>query len=147
VDAQVTTSLQKGARIHFQKDMAHLQKTYPRGAWYPPTILSHVSPGMPAYDEEIFGPVYSVILISSDEEAIQVANATRFGLGANIWTKDIKKAEEIASRLITGSVAINDIVKSDPRYPLGGTKASGYGRELGKEGIREWVTAKSVVVA
>lgn len=147
VDAQVTSSIQKGARIHFQKDMAHLQKTYPRGAWYPPTILSHVSPGMPAYDEEIFGPVYSVILISSDEEALQVANATRFGLGANIWTKDIKKAEEIASRLIAGSVAINDIVKSDPRYPLGGTKASGYGRELGKEGIREWVTAKSIVVA
>ncbi len=147
VDAQVTSSLRKGARIHFQKDITHLQKVYPRGAWYPPTILTHVSPGMPAYDEEIFGPVYSIILISSDEEAIQVANATRFGLGANIWTKDIKKAESLASRLIAGSVAINDIVKSDPRYPLGGTKSSGYGRELGKEGIREWVTTKSVVVA
>jgi succinate-semialdehyde dehydrogenase/glutarate-semialdehyde dehydrogenase len=102
---------------------------------------------MPAYEEELFGPVASVIKVRDEEEAIQVANDTNFGLGAAIFSKDVEKAERIAAeRLEAGCCFVNAFVKSDPRVPFGGIKQSGYGRELGLYGIREFVNIKTVWV-
>ena len=117
------------------------------GAYYPPTVLTDVAAGMPAYDEEIFGPVAAIIPVAGEEEAIRVANDTPFGLGAAIFTADAARGEEIAvRRLEAGCCFVNDFVRSDPRLPFGGVKESGYGRELGRWGIREFVNAKTVWV-
>jgi succinate-semialdehyde dehydrogenase/glutarate-semialdehyde dehydrogenase len=117
------------------------------GAYYPVSILTNVTKGMPAYEEELFGPVASVIKVRDEEEAIQVANDTNFGLGAAIFSKDVEKAERIAAeRLEAGCCFVNAFVKSDPRVPFGGIKQSGYGRELGLYGIREFVNIKTVWV-
>ena len=118
------------------------------GAWYPPTVLVDVSPGMPAYEEEMFGPVAAVIRAQDEEAAIRIANDTSFGLGAAIFTRDIERGEQIArDRLEAGSCFVNALVKSDPRLPFGGIKESGYGRELSDLGIREFVNVKTVWVA
>lgn len=118
------------------------------GAWYPATILKNVKPGMPAYDEELFGPVASIINVKDEEEAILVANDTVFGLGAAVFTKDKKRGESIAAeKLNAGCCFVNELVKSDPRLPFGGVKESGYGRELSHFGIREFVNIKTVYVA
>jgi len=117
------------------------------GAFYPPTVLENVSPGMPAYNEELFGPVAVLFRFHSEEEAIHIANATLFGLGAAIFTSDVAKGKMLAEKgLEAGCVFINDFVKSDPRLPFGGIKESGYGRELSVAGIREFVNIKTVVV-
>ncbi len=116
------------------------------GAYYAPTILKDLVPGMPAYEQEIFGPVASVIIVKDEEEAIQVANNSQFGLGASIWTKDIERAQNMAARIEAGSVFINGMVKSDPRLPFGGIKKSGFGRELSHYGIKEFVNIKTVWV-
>jgi succinate-semialdehyde dehydrogenase/glutarate-semialdehyde dehydrogenase len=117
------------------------------GAWYPPTVLSSVGPGMPAYDEELFGPVAAVIEAEDEEDAIRVANDTRFGLGAAVFSRDRARAEQIAKhRLRAGSCFVNDFVRSDPRLPFGGIKQSGYGRELSVFGIQEFVNIKTVYV-
>ena len=103
------------------------------GAFYPPTVLADVRPGMPAYDEEIFGPVAALLFVPDEEEAIRVANDSPFGLGAAVFTRDLARGEEIAARrLDAGSCFVNAFVRSDPRLPFGGVKASGYGRELGR---------------
>jgi succinate-semialdehyde dehydrogenase/glutarate-semialdehyde dehydrogenase len=116
-------------------------------ALYPPTVLENVTPGMPAYYEELFGPVAVLYRFQTEAEAIQFANDTVFGLGAGIFTADLSKAREIAEKgLVAGCVFVNDFVKSDPRMPFGGTKESGYGRELSALGIREFMNAKSIVV-
>lgn len=118
------------------------------GFYYPATLLTNVKPGMPAFDEELFGPVISIITVSSEEEAIRLANQSPYGLGAAVFSKDVKKAEKIASeQLDAGCCFVNDYVVSDPRLPFGGTKLSGYGRELSREGILEFVNAKTVVVS
>ena len=118
------------------------------GAWYPPTVLVDVSPGMPAYEEEMFGPVAAIIRARDEEAAIEIANDTSFGLGAAIFTRDIERGEQIArDHLEAGSCFVNALVKSDPRLPFGGIKESGYGRELSDLGIREFVNAKTVWVA
>lgn len=118
------------------------------GAWYPVSLLTDVHPGMPAFDEELFGPVAVIVPAHNEDHAIDLANQSRFGLGAAIFSKDIERAERIAAdRLIAGSVFVNDFVKSDPRLPFGGVKFSGYGRELGSYGIKEFVNIKTVVVA
>ncbi len=115
------------------------------GAFYPPTILTGVKPGIPAYEEELFGPVASVFKVKTEAEAIHIANDTAFGLGAAVFTKDNNRAERIATdNLRAGAVFINDFVKSDPRLPFGGIKASGYGRELAEEGIKEFMNIKTV---
>lgn len=116
------------------------------GYYYKPTVLTRVKKGMPAYDEELFGPVASIIVVNDEEEALKVANDTRFGLGASIWTKNIEKAEDMAVQIHSGAVFVNDFVKSDPRMPFGGVKKSGYGRELGEYGIKEFVNIKSIMV-
>ncbi|HTF31132.1 MAG TPA: aldehyde dehydrogenase family protein, partial [Flavitalea sp.] len=116
-------------------------------AFYQPTILTGVKKGMPAYTDEIFGPVASVITVKNVQEAIRVANDTSFGLGAAIFTKDISLGEKIAKEdLQAGSCFVNSLVKSDPRLPFGGINQSGYGRELGLYGIHEFVNIKTVYI-
>jgi succinate-semialdehyde dehydrogenase/glutarate-semialdehyde dehydrogenase len=117
------------------------------GAFYPATVLTGVSKGMPAYDEETFGPVAAVIGVKDEAEAVAVANDSQFGLGAAVFTRDAARGERIATReLEAGCCFVNDFVRSDPRLPFGGVKQSGYGRELGMFGIREFANIKSVVV-
>lgn len=140
---QVRRSVEAGAKIHLGNDIPE-----GNGAFYPPTILTEVAPGMAAYSEELFGPVATVIKVGSEEEAIRVANDTEFGLGAAVYTSDTERGERIAARFIdAGSVFVNAFVASDPRLPFGGVKTSGYGRELSEMGIKEFVNAKTVVVA
>lgn len=116
-------------------------------SFYPPTILTEVKKGMPAYEEELFGPVAAIISAEDEEEAIQIANDTLFGLGAAVFTTDLKRGEEIASkRLEAGSCFVNALVRSDPRLPFGGIKQSGYGRELGLYGIKEFVNIKTIYI-
>jgi succinate-semialdehyde dehydrogenase/glutarate-semialdehyde dehydrogenase len=110
-------------------------------------VLTDVKKGMPAYDEELFGPVASIIAVKDEAEAIRVANDTVFGLGAAVFTQDTAKGERIAAEeLEAGSCFVNAFVKSDPRLPFGGIKESGYGRELAHYGIKEFVNIKTVYV-
>lgn len=118
-----------------------------KGAYYPPTVLSEVKKGMPAYDEELFGPVAAIIAAKDEKDAIRIANDSQFGLGSAVFTKDLKKGENIATtQLQAGSCFVNAQVRSDPRLPFGGIKESGYGRELSQYGIREFVNIKTVYV-
>lgn len=114
------------------------------GAFYPPSILDGVTAKTRAYHEELFGPVAAVIRAKDEEDAIRIANDTRFGLGSSIWSRDTEHAEALARRIQAGCSFINGMVKSDPRLPFGGTKASGFGRELSYHGIREFVNIKTV---
>jgi succinate-semialdehyde dehydrogenase/glutarate-semialdehyde dehydrogenase len=113
-------------------------------AFFQPTVLTNVSPGMPVFDEEVFGPVAPVTIAENTAEAIALANATDFGLGVSLFTSDLKKAGDLVHEFEDGAVFINALVKSDPRLPFGGTKRSGYGRELAEAGIREFVNIKAV---
>jgi succinate-semialdehyde dehydrogenase / glutarate-semialdehyde dehydrogenase len=101
---------------------------------------------MPAFDEELFGPVAAIIGAKDEEDAVRIANDTIFGLGAAVFTKDMKRGERVARKLEAGSTFVNSSVASDPRLPFGGIKESGYGRELGSYGIKEFVNAKTVYV-
>jgi succinate-semialdehyde dehydrogenase/glutarate-semialdehyde dehydrogenase len=117
-------------------------------AFFPPTLLSDVRPGMPAFDEELFGPVAALVRVHSESEAITLANQSAFGLGAGVFTRDLVRGRFIAANLLqAGNCAVNDFVKSDPRLPFGGIKASGFGRELSHFGLREFTNIKSVVVS
>ena len=140
---QVTDSLAKGA-------VRLVGGSIPsgRGAFYPPTVLTGVQRGIPAYHEELFGPVAAVIEARNEEEAIRIANDTSYGLGAALFTGDLVRAERIAAeRIEAGSCFVNAFVKSDPRLPFGGIRESGYGRELSHFGIREFVNIKTVYMA
>lgn len=114
------------------------------GAFYAPTLLDHVAPGMPAFDDELFGPVACVVRAESDSHALHLAAATRYGLGASLWTADSERARRLARFMPVGMVAINAPLHSDPRLPFGGVKASGYGRELSYHGLREFTSPRSV---
>ncbi len=139
---QVVNSVKKGAEVILGGEIPNR-----KGAFYPPTILEKVTPGMPAYDEELFGPVASVIRANDETEAIKIANETPFGLGAAVFTGNAKKGEKIAeTQLEAGCCFVNDFVKSDPRLPFGGIKESGFGRELSDQGIKEFMNVKTVVV-
>ena len=116
------------------------------GNFYAPTVLTNVPKGSPAYSEEFFGPVASIFRVKNVDEAIQIANDVRFGLGSSIWTNDDKERERFINEIEAGMVFFNKMVASDPRVPFGGVKASGHGRELSKVGIREFVNAKTVWV-
>lgn len=113
-------------------------------AFYEPTVVTSVSKGFPVIDEEVFGPVAPVIPFRNKEEAVTIANSTRFGLGASVWTSDETIAVGVASMLESGCVAVNGFVRSDPDSPFGGVKESGYGRELSREGFAEFLNVKSV---
>lgn len=139
---QVEKSIQQGARL-----LTGGKIPDDPGAYYPPTVLTNVVKGMITYQEETFGPVASIIGTSNEKEAIHVANDTCFGLGAAVFTDDLDRGERIASKEIhAGSCFVNTFVKSDPRLPFGGVKDSGYGRELGIYGIREFVNVKTVYI-
>jgi succinate-semialdehyde dehydrogenase/glutarate-semialdehyde dehydrogenase len=101
---------------------------------------------MPAYEEELFGPVAAVIRVKDTDQAIRVANDSRFGLGASLWTRNLVLAEKLVARIDAGAVFVNALVKSDPRLPFGGIKKSGYGRELGRHGIQAFVNVKTVYI-
>ena len=139
---QVIDSVNNGAEVVIGGEIPNRN-----GAFYPPTILENVKPGMPAYEEELFGPVASVIRVKDTEEAICVANDSDFGLGAAVFTRNEEKGENIAEfQLQAGCCFVNDFVKSDPRLPFGGIKESGFGRELSTHGIKEFMNLKTVVV-
>ncbi len=139
---QVTTAVGEGARLVLGGKLPPGP-----GAFYPPTMLTEVQPGHIVAREETFGPVAAVLAVDSADEAIAVANATRYGLGASLWTKDASTAAPFLPHLSAGSVFVNGMVKSDPRLPFGGIKASGFGRELGEEGIRAFTNVKTVWIA
>lgn len=113
------------------------------GNFFAPTVLGNVTTGMAAYHEEAFGPVASIITVADADAAVHIANDTRFGLGASIWSADVDKAIEIGKRITSGACFVNAVVASDPRMPFGGTKRSGYGRELASAGIREFVNVRT----
>ena len=139
---QVEKSTELGAKLLLGGKIPEM-----KGAWYPPTVLTNVKKGMSAYDEELFGPVASLIKARDEEEAIHIANDSIFGLGAAVFTRDLKRGELIAKEKIqAGCCFVNAFVKSDPRLPFGGIKESGYGRELSSFGIREFVNIKTVFV-
>jgi succinate-semialdehyde dehydrogenase/glutarate-semialdehyde dehydrogenase len=115
-----------------------------KGFYYPPTVLVEVPESAPAAEEELFGPVAPLIPFDSDQEAVEIANSSRYGLGASLWTADAERARELIPHLEAGMVFVNGLVKSDPRLPFGGVKDSGFGRELSREGIFEFVNAKTV---
>ncbi|MDP1575013.1 MAG: NAD-dependent succinate-semialdehyde dehydrogenase [Coxiellaceae bacterium] len=142
VHQQVQESLEKGASL-----LCGGQIPIGKGFYYPPTILENVKPGMPAFDDEIFGPVIAMIAVKDEAEALLLANKTRFGLSAAVFTRDIIKGEYFARALEVGTCAINSLVSSDPRLPFGGIKSSGYGRELAEEGIHEFMNIKTMTVA
>jgi len=139
---QVESSIAKGARCM-------LGGVIPGGpgAYYPPTVLTNVTKGMPAYDEELFGPVASVIHVDNEDAAIVTANDSIFGLGGGVITRDTARGERVAMEIESGNVFVNDNVRSDPRLPFGGVKESGYGRELSHYGIKEFVNIKTIVVS
>jgi succinate-semialdehyde dehydrogenase / glutarate-semialdehyde dehydrogenase len=142
IHKQVQESIARGARLltgGVVPDRA--------GAWYPPTVLTDVRPGMPAYDEEVFGPVAAIIEAKDEADAIRIANQSRFGLGSGVITQDLDRGERIAAEeLEAGLSFVNANVRSDPRLPFGGVKDSGYGRECSRFGIHEFVNIKTVLV-
>lgn len=118
------------------------------GAFYPPTVLTRVRPGMPAFDEETFGPLAAIVSARDEADAVELANRSCFGLGAAVFTRDLRRGEVLAKDFLeAGSCFVNAQVRSDPRLPFGGVKASGYGRELSAFGIREFVNVKTVFVS
>ncbi|MBO9716530.1 MAG: NAD-dependent succinate-semialdehyde dehydrogenase [Pseudoxanthomonas sp.] len=138
---QVQASIAKGARplLGCAPDASY--------AGYPASILDAVAPGMPAYEEELFGPVASILRVRDEAEAVRVANDTTYGLGGSVWSGDAARGERVARQLQVGAAFVNAIVRSDVRLPFGGTKRSGFGRELAEHGIHEFMNIKSVYVA
>ena len=142
VHEQVIASIEKGAELLVGGEVPDVE-----GAFYPATLLDNVKPGMPAFDDEIFGPVASIIPVKDEAEAIRLANQTPFGLGSAVFTRDVEKGERIAAiEIVAGCCFVNDFVRSDPRLPFGGIKESGYGRELSEMGIREFTNMKTVYI-
>jgi succinate-semialdehyde dehydrogenase/glutarate-semialdehyde dehydrogenase len=142
LNRQVSESVAAGARLLLGGEVPDGP-----GAFYPPTVLTDVRLGMPAFEEELFGPAAAILPVTDEEEGIAVANSTSYGLGAAVFTKDVDRGERIAAlQLDAGSCFVNDFVRSDPRLPFGGIKQSGYGRELSGFGIREFVNIKTVYV-
>ncbi|MFN7118010.1 MAG: NAD-dependent succinate-semialdehyde dehydrogenase [Saprospiraceae bacterium] len=138
---QVQDSVNQGATVRYESDSVNAD-----GNFFKPMILANVLPGMPAYEQELFGPVVTLFTVANDAEAIRLANDSIYGLGASIWSQNPERAQSIAKQLEVGFVAINDFVKSDPRLPFGGMKRSGFGRELAEEGIKEFVNVKTIVI-
>lgn len=142
IDEQVKQSVKMGAKL-----LSGGKRLEVHGYYYPATVLSDVKKGMPVYEQETFGPIAAIIVAEDQDDAIRIANDSLYGLGASLWTRNLSNAKELASRIESGSVFINGMVKSDPRLPFGGIKISGYGRELSHYGIKEFVNIKTVWIA
>ncbi|CAN5344412.1 NAD-dependent succinate-semialdehyde dehydrogenase [soil metagenome] len=136
---QMEKSVNQGAKLELGGKQ---DKTF-----YEPTILSNVKPGMPAFDEETFGPLAAIIKAKDEEEAFELASNSRYGLGVTVFTRDTEKARKLIGKVPDGAFFVNELVKSDPRLPFGGTRNSGYGRELSREGIHEFVNKKTVYIS
>ncbi len=139
LEAQVVASVKQGARL-----LCGGARLDTSGAWFPATVLTDIPPASPAYAEELFGPVGCVFVAADTSDAIRIANDTRFGLAASAWTNDRAEIDQLVRELDAGSVFVNDMVVSDPRFPFGGVKSSGYGRELSAIGMREFTNVKTV---
>ena len=138
LENQVKQSIKQGANVHFGNNR--------KANYYEPTILTNVKPGMPVFDDETFGPIASITKVKDKNEAYKMATISKLGLGCMVFTKNIEDAKKHISQIEDGSFFINELVKSDPRLPFGGTKASGYGRELSKEGLLEFVNIKTIYI-
>jgi acyl-CoA reductase-like NAD-dependent aldehyde dehydrogenase len=139
IDSQVKDSVKEGAEI-----LTGGEQTTSKGYFYKPTILKNVSSNMRVAQEEVFGPVAPIVVADSETEALRLANDSQYGLGASIWTEDLDKAERLSRMVRSGIVTVNNVVISDPRVPFGGVKKSGFGRELSRYGMLEFVNIKSV---
>jgi succinate-semialdehyde dehydrogenase/glutarate-semialdehyde dehydrogenase/succinyl-CoA reductase len=135
----VKRSIKEGAKL-----LTGGKRIEGKGYFYMPTILTNVTPTMEVAQEEVFGPLAPIIVADDEKEAINIANDSKFGLGASIWTQNLEKAEELSSLIESGMVAVNNVVISDPRVPSGGIKNSGFGRELSRQGMLEFVNIKSI---
>lgn len=138
LERQVDTSTAAGATV-----LVGGHRLPGQGSFFAPTVLTDVRPGMAAFDEETFGPVAAVTVFHDEDQAVQLANATRYGLGASIWTRDPHRAQRLGDRIQSGALFVNGVVASDPRLPFGGTKSSGYGRELSAEGLHEFTEVRT----
>lgn len=141
LERQVNDAVSKGAKV-----LVGGKSVNGKGYFFEPTLLTNITKDMAVYYEETFGPVMTLFTVENAEAAITMANDSEYGLGASIWTKNVELAEKLAAQIESGFVSINGMVKSDPRLPFGGVKKSGFGRELGQYGIKEFVNIKSVVV-
>lgn len=141
LDKQVKDSVAKGAKL-----LAGGERIGDKGAYYAPTVLGDVVAGMPAFDEETFGPLAALVRARDADHAVELANQSEYGLSGNLWTTDIERGKALARRIVTGGVFINGYSASDPRTPIGGIKKSGYGRELSHFGLREFCNAQTVWV-
>jgi succinate-semialdehyde dehydrogenase/glutarate-semialdehyde dehydrogenase/succinyl-CoA reductase len=139
IDSQVKESVKEGAEV-----LTGGEQLGKKGYFYRPTVLRNVNPKMSIAQEEVFGPVAPIIVAGDEVEAIELANDSEYGLGASIWTQDLDKAETLSSSVESGIVSVNNVVASDPRVPFGGVKKSGFGRELSRYGMLEFVNIKSV---
>jgi acyl-CoA reductase-like NAD-dependent aldehyde dehydrogenase len=139
IDSQVKASIKEGAEV-----LTGGEQTGKKGYFFKPTVLKNVHPKMSIAQEEVFGPVAPIIVANDEAEAIELANDSEYGLGASIWTQDLDKAERFSSSVESGIVSVNNVVASDPRVPFGGVKKSGFGRELSRYGMLEFVNIKSV---
>ena len=139
IDSQVKESVKEGAEV-----LTGGEQLGKKGYFYKPTVLKNVNPKMSIVQEEVFGPVAPIIVTGDEAEAVELANNSDYGLGASIWTQDLDKAERFSSSVESGIVSVNNVVASDPRVPFGGVKKSGFGRELSRYGMLEFVNIKSV---
>ena len=139
MESLVTNSVREGAEI-----ITGGERAYNKGFFYRPTIMKNVSPKMNIATEEVFGPLAPVITVDNEKDAMNIANDSKYGLGASIWTQDLEKAEMLSRAIDSGIVTVNNVVVSDPRVPFGGIKNSGFGRELSRYGMLEFVNVKSI---
>ncbi|MCF8388853.1 MAG: NAD-dependent succinate-semialdehyde dehydrogenase [Bacteroidales bacterium] len=142
IDRQVKESIEMGATL-----LLGGKRMKGKGNFYEPTVLTNVTPDMPVFKEETFGPVLSVIRVQNEKEAIEMANQSQYGLGGCVWTSSVERGEKIARTVESGAMFVNGMTKSDPRLPFGGIKNSGYGRELSHYGIKEFVNIKTIWIA
>ena len=138
---QMKDAIKKGAKICYQKKMKHK-----KGYFFSPVIIDNIDSSMKVYNNETFGPLFTIFSFKKNEEAVKIANDTQYGLGGSIWSENIENAKQIGESINTGAIFINEITKSDPRLPFGGIGISGYGRELGSYGIKEFVNIKTVYI-
>lgn len=117
-----------------------------KGYFFRPAVVTNVTPDMKLLGEEVFGPILPIVVAGDEDEIVRIANATEYGLGASVWSRDLGRAEAMARRIVAGCVAVNDMVKSDPRLPFGGVKKSGVGRELSHYGLKEFTNVKTIMI-